>query len=200
MDAVVHAASATRNPLRGRATDVLGTRRLLALARDAGVRHFVFISIVGIENVAYPYYRTKLAAEQVVRENMVPWSILRATQFHSFIEVLLAGFSRIPGLTAIPTRWRFQPVAAHEVAHRVVSIVAGAPGGTQPAFGGPEVRSFGSLAGEWIAARKSGRRIVHLPMPLRMNRQIEGGALTCPDKAVGTVTFAEHLAERYAVS
>ena len=34
MDAIIHAASATTQPTRGRATDVVGTRRLLAMARE----------------------------------------------------------------------------------------------------------------------------------------------------------------------
>src|SRR5438132_6587934 len=80
MEAIIHAASATREPLSGRAVDVRGTRRLLTMARDAGIRHVIYVSIVGIDRVAYPYYKTKLAAEAVVRENLVPWTILRATQ------------------------------------------------------------------------------------------------------------------------
>lgn len=62
MDAIIHAASATTDFLRARATDVAGTRRLLTLARDANIRHVVFVSIVGMEGVGYPYYKTKLAA------------------------------------------------------------------------------------------------------------------------------------------
>src|SRR5437870_878421 len=89
MEAVVHAASATRQPMALRATDVRGTRRLLELARNAGIGHVVYVSIVGIEGVSYPYYWIKMAAETLVREDMVPWSILRATQFHSFMELTL---------------------------------------------------------------------------------------------------------------
>src|SRR5467141_2971836 len=102
MDAIVHAASATREPMALRATDVRGTRRLLELARDANIGHFVYISIVGIEGVAFPYYRIKIAAETLVREDMVPWSILRATQFHSFMELTLGALARLPGVVAVP--------------------------------------------------------------------------------------------------
>jgi uncharacterized protein YbjT (DUF2867 family) len=77
MDAIIHAASATTQITKHRATDVVGTRRLLAMAREERVRHVVFVSIVGMEGVAFPYYRTKLAAEAVVQENIIPWSILR---------------------------------------------------------------------------------------------------------------------------
>ncbi len=105
IDAVLHAASATIQPWKLRETDVVGTRRLLAMAREAGVRHVVYISIVGIDGVAYPYYRYKVAAEAVVREGIVPWSILRATQFHTLMEFFLSGFTRLPGLATVPSKW-----------------------------------------------------------------------------------------------
>ncbi|TMD01865.1 MAG: NAD-dependent epimerase/dehydratase family protein [Chloroflexi bacterium] len=89
VDAIVHAASDAAHPRRYHATDVVGTRRLLAMSREAGVRHAVYVSIVGMEGVAYPYYKGKLAAEAVMREGIVPWSILRATQFHTLMEVFL---------------------------------------------------------------------------------------------------------------
>jgi uncharacterized protein YbjT (DUF2867 family) len=200
MDAIIHAASATREPRRGRAIDVLGTRRLLAMARDAGVRHVVYVSIVGIDKVAYPYYRTKLAAEGVVRENLIPWSILRATQFHDFLEFLLGRFSRVPGVTALPVAWQFQPVDAREVAQRLAEVVLGEPAGVLPDFGGPEIHDFKSIAQPWLAARKSSRRIVNLPVPFKLSRQIAQGGLLCPDHKDGKVTFAEHLSEKYPLS
>ena len=52
VDAIIHAASDAANPRRYQATDVLGTRRLLAMAREAGVGHAVYVSIVGMEGVA----------------------------------------------------------------------------------------------------------------------------------------------------
>ncbi len=76
---IIHAAS---NPLkRTHEVDVAGTRRLLAEARAAGAAHLLYVSIVGMEHVPYPYYRHKLAAEQLIAQGDVPWTILRATQF-----------------------------------------------------------------------------------------------------------------------
>ena len=200
MEVVVHAASATRDPLRLRATDIRGTRRMLELARTANIRHVVFISVVGIEGVAYPYYRTKVAAEQVVRERGVPWSILRATQFHDFMELLLRGFSRMPGVTAVPFRWQFQPVDADEVARRVVEVALGEPAGLLADFGGPEVRTFKSVAESWLEARQARRRLVDLPLPFKFSRQFAEGRLTCPDHREGVITFEQHLTHRYGLS
>ena len=199
MDAIVHAASATREPMALRATDVRGTRRLLELARDANIGHFVYISIVGIEGVAYPYYRIKIAAETLVREGMVPWSILRATQFHSFMESTLRAFARLPGMLAIPFGWQFQPVESREVARRVVDVVLDKPAGMLPDFGGPQVRDFKSIGESWLAARKERRRLMNLWLPFKASRQVAEGRLTCPEHKDGLVTFDQYLAEKYAL-
>jgi uncharacterized protein YbjT (DUF2867 family) len=199
MDAIVHAASATREPMALRATDVRGTRRLLELARDVNIGHFVYISIVGIEGVAYPYYRMKIAAETLVREEMVPWSILRATQFHSFMEVTLRAFARLPGILAIPFGWKFQPVESREVARRVVDVVLGKPAGMLPDFGGPQVRDFKGIAESWLAARKERRRLMDLWLPFKASRQVAEGRLTCPEHKDGLVSFDQYLAEKYAL-
>jgi uncharacterized protein YbjT (DUF2867 family) len=199
MDSIVHAASATREPRAGRAVDVRGTRRLLTLAREARIQHVVYVSIVGINWVSFPYYRTKLAAESVVREDIVPWSIIRSTQFHSFMELRLSAFSRLPGVTAIPFRWQFQPVDEREAARRVVDAVLDKPAGLLPDFGGPEVRDFKSIAQSWLRARRSKRRLVNLWLPLRGSRQVAKGYLTCPDHRDGHTTFEQYLAEKYAL-
>jgi len=197
MEVVVHAASATRSPMAARAVDVDGTRRLLAAARETGIQHFVYVSIVGIDRVGYPYYRAKLAAESAVREDMVPWSIVRATQFHSFMELTLAAFSRLPGVTAIPFGWQFQPVDEREVARRVYEISLGQPSGALPDFGGPEVCDYRSIGRAWLGARKARRRLVNLWLPLPASRQVSQGNLTCPDHRDGTLTFGQYLDERY---
>jgi uncharacterized protein YbjT (DUF2867 family) len=197
MDAVIHAASATAQPTKLRSTDVVGTRRLLAMAREARVRHVVYISIVGMEGIAYPYYRTKLAAEAVVRENIVPWSILRATQFHTLMETFLGGFTALPLIATVPFRWQFQPVDTRDVAARLVEVVTNEPAGMLPDFGGPEVRDFKGIAQSWLAARKPGRRLVNLPLPFKFSRQFAEGRLLCPDHKDGTITFEQYLAAKY---
>jgi uncharacterized protein YbjT (DUF2867 family) len=197
MDAIIHAASATIEPLKLRATDVVGTRRLLAMAREAGVRHVVYISIVGIDGVAYPYYRYKVAAEAVVRENLVPWSILRATQFHTLMDAFLSGFSKLPGLIAVPYKWQYQPIAAEEVAARLIEVVARGPAGMLPDFGGPEVRNFKSLAASWLKARHSSKRMFNLWLPFKFSGQFGEGRLLCPDHKDGNTTFEQYLQRRY---
>ncbi len=201
MDAIVHAATGARQSLTSHATDVGGTRRLVNAAQGTAVRHIVYVSIVGIDRVSgYPYYRTKLAAEQVVRESGIPWSTLRATQFHDLLELFLRGFSRLPGMTAIPFGWQFQSVDAKEVAARVVEVVLAEPAGLLPDFGGPEIRDFKSIAEAWLTARKENRRLVNLGLPFKFSRHFTDGRLLTPDHKDGKITFGQFLAERYPLS
>lgn len=200
MEAIIHAASATTQPFRGRAVDVKGTRRLLNAARDAGVRHIVYVSIVGIDKVAYPYYKTKRATEAVIREGIVPWSILRATQFHNLMEIFLRAFSHLPALVTVPFDWQFQPVDAGEVAEKLIQVALAEPAGMLPDFGGPEVRDFKSIAESWMRARKDNRKLANLPIPLKFSRQFAEGLLLCPDHKDGKITFEQYLAEVYPES
>ncbi|HZB82553.1 MAG TPA: NAD(P)H-binding protein [Rubrobacteraceae bacterium] len=53
---------------------------LLRAAERAGVSHFVYVSIVGVDrNPRYFYYCVKRGTEKVVERSPVPWTILRAT-------------------------------------------------------------------------------------------------------------------------
>ena len=71
VDAIVHLAS---SPTKTRNTDVEGTRRLVAAAKAAGVRHLLFVSIVGIDRVPLPYYKLKAETEAVIRGGGVPFT------------------------------------------------------------------------------------------------------------------------------
>ena len=198
MDAIVHAATEARQSLRSRG-DVKGTRRLIEAAQKASIKHVVYISIVGIDDVPYPYYRTKVAVEGLIKGSPIPWSILRATQFHDLMEDLLRRASRVPGITAVPFAWKYQPVDAKEVAARLVQVVLGEPRGMLEDFGGPEVRDFKSIAQAWLVARKENRRLINLPMPFRFSRQFAEGKLTTEHRS-GKLDFDGYLAETYALS
>lgn len=200
IDTVIHAASDTAHPFRGHATDIEGTRRLLKAARDAGVRHVVYVSIVGVDKSSYPYHRTKLKTEAVVREGSVPWTILRATQFHNLMEIFLRMFARLPVMATVPLHWQFQPVDAGDVAQKVVNVALAEAAGMLPDFGGPEIHDFKTIATAWLAARKDGRALVNLPLPVSWSRQFAEGVLLAPDHRDGKITFEQYLGEAYTLS
>lgn len=194
VEAVIHTASAPRGD--SETIDVAGTKRLLDAAQAANVDHFIYVSIVGIEDIPYSYYEHKLAAEEAVEASPVPSTIVRATQFHSFIDELLGAISWLP-VWPLPTRMLAQPIRAAEVADVLVERADGDPAGRHPDVGGPEVLSVGEIAQSYRQVRKRRRPIVRVPIPSGFVRAFRDGTATCPDRTVGTVTWHEWLDSRY---
>lgn len=193
VDTIVHCASATGlASLRGRPVDVDGTRRLIHAARGRGGPHLVFISIVGIDDHPYPYFRTKRDAERIIEDSDLPWTILRTTQFHGFVAWILAGLARLPFL-AVPKDVSVQPIAVQEAADRLVDAALGEPAGRLPDVGGPEVLRFEHLATTYLAARDVRRRVVEVPVPGAVGRALREGRHLCPARAVGTITWKRFL-------
>ncbi len=128
--AVVHCAS---DPRRSNA-DITAGRNLVEAARRAG--HLVYVSIVGVDRVPLGYYRTKLAVEGEIAGSPVPWSILRATQFHDLLKMIIGGVAKVP-VMPLPSGVSFQPVEVDEVAERLVGLVDAGPSRRVPDFGGP---------------------------------------------------------------
>jgi uncharacterized protein YbjT (DUF2867 family) len=195
VDAVVHAASSAAKHTHQ--IDVEGSRRLLQAAHAAGVAHLAYISIVGIDNSPFAYYRHKLAAEALIAESPVPWSILRATQFHTLIDTFLRGFDRLP-LFLLPTDLYFQPIDVGEAAERMAAVVSAGPSGRVADIGGPEVLTLGAMARDWMRARGRQRRVVHLPLPGQFAAALRQGRNTCPNQRYGRITWADWLLETYA--
>jgi uncharacterized protein YbjT (DUF2867 family) len=169
-----------------------GTRALVDAAADAGVGHVVLVSVIGSERVPLGYYRGKVAQEEAVAAGPVPWSIVRATQFHPLVAGLLGGAARarIVPMAQVP----LQPVDPAEAAAEVARVAAGAPLMGTRSIAGPEVRTLGALAKDWQAA--SGARALRVPLPLpgRAARALRAGALTDPGAPRARRTFADWLA------
>jgi uncharacterized protein YbjT (DUF2867 family) len=187
---IVHCAS---DPLRPR-VDIEGTGNLLQAARTAGTSHLVHISIVGIDRVPYRYYQAKLQAERLLQASGLPWTILRATQFHQLVLPVARGLARLP-VVPVPAATSFQPIDAAEVADRLAALAAGPPAGRVPDLGGPRIRTATSLLRAYL--HTAGRRPV---LPVRLPGAVfagyrRGGHLA-PDRAVGCRTWEEFLAEQ----
>lgn len=193
VDAVIHAAS---DPRRHAVVDVEGTRRLVQAARAAGTAHLVYVSIVGVDAIPFGYYRSKLAAEQIVAAGGVPHSILRATQFHAFVDTMTAGAARVPLILPLPTTFRFQSVDTGEAAARFVRAVEEGPAGRLPDFGGPRVLTWGQMAAPWKAARGIRKPTVHLPLPGPLAGAFRAGKNTSTGER-GTVRWEDWLTRSY---
>ncbi|MDB1088829.1 SDR family oxidoreductase [Streptomyces sp. ACA25] len=174
--------------------DVTATRTLVEAAGRAGSPHLVYISIVGTERVPMFYYRAKHECERVVAESGLPWTILRATQFHDLLAGLTTAQRLLPVALAPGGGMCFQPVDVREVAERLVELASGAPAGRVPDLAGPEVREGTDLARAVLSAHGRRRPVVPVVLPGKASRALRDGALTVPERAVGRITFEEYLA------
>lgn len=190
---VVIDASNNSSPRGAKATLVGGTQRLLQAAGAAGVGHVVCISIVGCERAPMGYYKVKTEQERLVTEGAVPWSIVRATQFHELVAWAFGALARF-GVLALPSA-RLQTVAAAEVAQAVADVAEREPLRRRLEVAGPEVLDLRELGRTWRTA--TGRRALLVPvlLPGRLGRALRDGALTNEQPEVtGSSTFAAWLA------
>lgn len=135
------------------------TGNLLAAARDAGVRHFVALSVVGTDRLqASGYFRAKLAQEQLIAAGGVPHTIVRATQFFEFLSTIADGYTK-DNVVYLPSI-ALQPVAAADVSAWLADIATAIPVESIVEIGGPERAPLAEFTASWLGARDDPRQIV----------------------------------------
>jgi uncharacterized protein YbjT (DUF2867 family) len=201
IDIVVHLAGTAKG-------DEAKARHLVRAASKAGVRHLVYISVVGadripiesrIDRAMFGYFGEKLGAERVVAGSGIPWTTLRATQFFDLTLLTVQGLAKMP-LIPVPAGWHFQPIDPAEVADRLVELALGEPAGLVPALGGPRVYDMAELVHGYLGAAGKRRPIVRVPLPGKAAAAFRDGANLAPDRAVGCRTWEEFLAARVGSS
>ncbi|HET7378311.1 MAG TPA: SDR family oxidoreductase [Anaerolineae bacterium] len=191
---IVHAASDSANV---QAVDVAGTARLIEAARLAHAAHLIYVSIVGIDRIQYPYYTAKVAAEKIIMENTVPWTIVRATQFHDLIDSRLQAALKTP-IAFLPIRYQYQSIAVSEVAAELVEIARQPPIGRAPDIGGPQVLRYGDMARDWLKVQGRSRQIILPKFPRgSYAHAFTYGYNTCPQNRQGRLTWQDWLLRKY---
>lgn len=188
VDTVVHLATGLK--------DVDQAATAIGAAREANIRHFVLISIVGIEKIPLGYYRGKEEIERMLVSSGLPHTILRATQFHQFVDAIFAGQKFLPAILA-PT-FSFQSISTTEVAARLSELATGKPAGRVSDIAGPQQRTAHDLAEAWKAATGSRRPIWNLTLPGKTFAGYTAGHNLVPGSSYGKITFEEYLAEKYS--
>ena len=179
-------------------------RHLVRAASRAGVSHLVYISVVGanripltsaIDRMMFGYFGAKHAAERVVADSGLPWTTLRATQFHDLLLLVAQQMAKLP-VIPVPAGFRFQPVDPAEVAERLADLALGTPAGLVPAIGGPRIYEMADLLRGYLQATHRRRPIVPIWLPGTAARAFRDGANLAPERAVGRRTWEEFLAAR----
>jgi uncharacterized protein YbjT (DUF2867 family) len=196
-EVIVHLAGTSKG-------DEAKAANLVRAASRAGAPHLVYISVVGAERIPvvsrldramFGYFAAKRAAEEVVAESGLPWTTLRAAQFHELILTAVGGMAKLP-VVPRPAGFRFQPVDAAEVADRLVELALGTPAGLVPDMAGPRVYGMDELLRGYLQARGKRRPTVPMWVPGRAARAIREGANLAPDRAVGRRTWEQFLADQ----
>jgi NADH dehydrogenase len=167
---VVHMAALTgkARPAEFERVNVDGTAALLEQCRKRGVRRFLYVSTIAVkypELDAYPYARSKLAAEELVRASGLAWTIVRPTIVMSRRAKIWHSLSGLARLPVVPVfgggRARIQPIHADDLAECLMSWFEDRSlDGGQYDLGGPEVLTFR----DFLA---------------RLHQRLRGGAARC---------------------
>ncbi|MGV9317823.1 SDR family oxidoreductase [Streptomyces sp. NPDC003660] len=176
--------------------DDIATGNLVRAARAAGVRHLVYISVIGADRVPLAWLRSKLAAEQAITESGLPWTTLRAAQFHELTLKMVQSMAKLP-VFPVPGGLRLQPVDSRDVAARLTDLTLGTPAGLVPDLAGPQVYGLGELGRSYLQAHGRRRPMLPVRIPGNAGRAYRAGDnLTLTGANTGKRTWEEFLGEQ----
>ncbi|WP_404868806.1 SDR family oxidoreductase [Kitasatospora griseola] len=181
VDTVLHLAGGAKGD------DTAGRRLADAMALAGGVRHVVMVSVIGADTMPIGWFRAKRDAERALADSGVPWTVLRAAQFHTLVRTMAGKLGKLPVLPD-PKGLRFEPVDPREVADRLVALTLAAPAGLVPDLAGPRVYAFADLLRP--------RRTLRVPLAGKIGRAYRDGRnLAGPGATRGTRTWEAFLLE-----
>ncbi|MCP2323298.1 uncharacterized protein YbjT (DUF2867 family) [Hamadaea flava] len=191
--------SSTPSPDQQTATEFFTAtaRNLHEAGQKAGVRRMVVASIIGIDDSVAGYNAAKLAHERAALAGPIPTRIVRAAQFHEFVEELVAWGTQ--GDIAYVPKMRTQLVAARAVAERLVDVATAADPFVMtlphPEIAGPRAETLAEAARLLAARRGSPSRVEEVSDAANPDRALfEGGGLLPGSHAtLAGPTYAEWL-------
>ena len=194
VDSIIDAATGP-SPDEQEATDFFTTsaRNLHEAGVAGGVKRVVLVSIIGIDKFSSGYNAAKLAQEQAALAGPIPTRILRAAQFHEFVEQLL-DWGRQGDVAYVPAM-RTQVVAAHTVAETLAELVLDSePTGPTLEVAGPRAERMVELARMVAAHRGNSLQVVESTDYFPESELYDSDApLPGPDAKLAGPTFEEWL-------
>src|SRR5213592_856677 len=171
-------------------------RNLQRAAAAAGAKRIVLVSIIGIDKFHGGYNAAKVAQEQALLEGPLPVRIVRAAQFHEFVEQLV-GWTIQDGVAYLP-EMQTQLVAARVLAETLADAVEEPEieNGKITEVAGPREERLADAAAALFASRgdsfeiREGRQ----PGDPDATAYAEGAALPNPGAKLAGPSFEEWLA------
>jgi len=169
------------------------TRNILAAEKVATVKHHVVLSIVGADRLPDSgYMRAKVAQENLVRANPVPFTVLHATQFFEFLGVI-AGASTDQNTVRLSPAL-VQSIAADDVAAALTDIALSVPANGTIELAGPERFRLDELIRRYLNAVGDPRQVITDPDARYFGAKLEGRSLLPGDNPrIGSIRFGHWL-------
>ena len=197
VEIIIHGAGSAKG-------DAAKAENLVAELQRAGVaKHLLYISVVGadttpvvssIDRSTLGYFDAKRKAELSVAGSGIPFTILRATQFHSFFVAIADMGLKLPFVPSF-AGFRYQPVDVRDVADRLVELTLGQPAGVVDDIGGPRLYPMQDLLKDYLRAIGRRRLVIPMRVPGGAAKAQRAGANLTLDHATGKRTWEEFLAE-----
>ena len=183
------------SPEQQAATEFFTTaaRNLQEAGQRAGVQRIVVVSIIGTDRLKGGYGVAKVAHEQATLSGPIPARVLRAAQFHEFVEQLVQWGSQ--GDVSYVPQMRTQLVAARTVAEALADLAVdpkSAPGPTLE-VAGPREESLVETARLLVSRRGDSLRVEEVRDPVDGDANESGVLLPGPNAMLGGPTFEEWL-------
>jgi len=171
-------------------------RNLLAAEAAAGVGHHVALSVVGTDRLlASGYFRAKLAQENLIKASLVPYTIVRATQFFEFVGGI-AQFATEGQTVRVPPAL-MQPIAADDVAAAVADVALAEPLNGAFDLAGPEPIRQDDLVRRFLSATGDPRKVISDPVALYYGIAVNDQSLTPgANPRLGPTRFDDWLRHR----
>ena len=168
-------------------------RNLLAAEVAAGVKHHIALSVVGSERLpGSGYFRAKMAQEKLIKASPVPYTIVRATQFHEFVGAIAQSNIEADGIHMPPAT--LQPIAASDVSAALADVAVAPPVDGTVEIASPEAIGLDKLVRQLLEARRDERRVITDTNALYFGAPLNDQTLTPAGGArLGTTRFADWL-------
>ena len=172
---------------------------LLPAEASAGVRHHVALSIVGIDRTDNGYFRAKVAQEKLIEASVVPYTVVRSTQFMEFLRGI-ADESAGGNVIRLPPVL-FQPIAADDVATFVAEAALAAPRNGIVEIAGPERAPFNEIFSRYLNLVGDPRHVVGDPQARYWGGRVEERSLVPIGEAhLGRIGLDEWLRRSQAAA
>ena len=135
----------------------------------------------------------KLQVEQLIANGGIPYSILRATQFHEFVLALIKRLNATDHEIKVPEGLKFQSIAVSDLSEILLRMITLKPTRKVTSVGGPEIINFEVMVSNYLCAIKGRQQII--PVDPTQPREIifSKGKNLIYESRHGKITWAQFL-------